>query len=110
MRYCAKLTKESAEVAQSMFSACAEAYEVLSDPVKRAYFDKHGYEGLKEGLYAEGQLKGGYRFGNNAEEIFDNFFKDSKEMNRVLDVGVTEEGGLFGHAFGGLKFNVNMGS
>lgn len=53
-----------------MFNAIAEAYEVLSDPIKRSYFDKHGYEALKERLYGSGALKGGYRFGNNADEIY----------------------------------------
>ena len=78
LRYHSKSTKQNPQVAQQMFDSCAEAYDVLSDPVKRAYFDKYGYQGLKEGMYAEGSLKGGYRFGNNAEEIFENFFKDSK--------------------------------
>jgi DnaJ family protein B protein 13 len=38
-------------VAAQLFSELAEAYEVLSDPVKRAYFDKFGIEKLKEGFY-----------------------------------------------------------
>jgi len=54
-------------VAEKMFNAIAEAYEVLSDPIKRSFFDKYGYEALKEGLYGSGALKGGYRFGNNAQ-------------------------------------------
>ena len=31
-------------------------------------------------------------------------------MNRVLDVEVTEGGSMFGHAFGGLNFKVDMSS
>ena len=109
LRYHPKSSRESQEVAEQMFNACAEAYEVLSDPVKRAYYDKHGHEALKEGLFNQGQLKGGYRFGNNAEEIFECFFKNSEEMNKVLDVSVKTGGGLFGHAFGGLNAKPALG-
>jgi DnaJ family protein B protein 13 len=47
LRYHPKTTKESQEVAAQIFSELAEAYQVLSDPVKRAYFDKYGVEKLK---------------------------------------------------------------
>ena len=40
---------------------------MLSDPIKRAFYDRHGYQKLKEGLFEEGQLKGGYRFGDNPD-------------------------------------------
>lgn len=65
LRYHPKNTKESQSVAAQVFSELAEAYEVLSDPVKRAYFDKYGVEKLKQGFYEEGKLRGGYRFADN---------------------------------------------
>lgn len=62
-----KLCKEDNKTAHHNFSEISEAYEVLSDPLKRSFYDKYGYVKLKEGLFAEGQLKGGYRFGNNPD-------------------------------------------
>lgn len=44
---------------------------MLSDPVKRSFFDKYGEEKLKEGFFTQGHLKGGYRFGGNPDEIFE---------------------------------------
>ena len=38
------------------FCLVSEAYEVLSDNIKRAFFDKYGEEVLKEGFFKEGEL------------------------------------------------------
>jgi DnaJ-class molecular chaperone len=40
---------ENVEQAAEMFHDIAEAYEVLNDLEKRAIYDQHGYEALKEG-------------------------------------------------------------
>lgn len=76
---------------------------MLSDPVKRAYYDKHGLERLKESFYEEGGLKAGYRFADNPQDIFDSLFADKEAVKGVLDLQLTTEGSLFGHAFGGLE-------
>ena len=37
--------------AEEKFKEAAEAYEILSDPDRRATFDRYGYEGLRSGGY-----------------------------------------------------------
>ena len=70
LRWYPKFAKENQNTAQHHFSELSEAYEVLSDPLKRSFFDKYGWKKLKDGLFEQGELKGGYRFGNNPDEIF----------------------------------------
>jgi molecular chaperone DnaJ len=39
-------------LAEDKFKEAAEAYEILSDPERRATYDRYGYEGLRSGGYA----------------------------------------------------------
>src|SRR5579875_3695168 len=66
--------------AEEKFKQAAEAYEVLSDPERRATYDRYGQEGLRGGGYAPNFDT----FGSVAD-IFEAFFG----------------GGGFGGAFGG---------
>ena len=74
LRWHPRFAKEEQQTAHHHFSEISEAYEVLSDPIKRAFFDRHGYLKLREGLFEDGQLKGGYRFAGNPDEIFEKFY------------------------------------
>src|SRR4051794_27924113 len=60
----------SAETAEEDFKEAAEAYEILSDPERRATFDRYGFDGLRSGGYAPPDFSG---FGSLGD-IFDAFF------------------------------------
>ncbi|KAI8474803.1 MAG: hypothetical protein J3K34DRAFT_453428 [Monoraphidium minutum] len=49
---------DDAAAASEKFKEVAEAYDVLSDPQKRAVFDAYGEEGLKGGVPPEGGMGG----------------------------------------------------
>ena len=72
--------------AEALFDKVSEAYDVLSNPARRAIYDQYGERGLKEGVPdGKGGVKGGkYRFSNNAVEIFTTFFGTSSPFADIL--------------------------
>ena len=67
--------------AEELFKEAAEAYEILSDPDKRARYDRFGHQGVNGGFGGAGA--GGFGGGMSMEDIFDQF------------------GDIFGSSFGG---------
>eukprot|EP00741_Cyanophora_paradoxa_P018984 tig00021108_g18327.t1 len=91
------------EQSEKKFKQVAEAYEVLSDPQKRAIFDQYGEEGLKHGVPPDGAGGGGfqgYNFSGNAEDIFTQFFGSANPFASFFDMGGM--GGGMGGGAGGM--------
>jgi molecular chaperone DnaJ len=58
--------------AETKFKEAAEAYEVLSDPDRRATYDRYGHEGLRSGGYAPN-----FETFGSVADIFEAFFGGS---------------------------------
>ena len=72
--------------AEATFSHISEAYDVLSNSARRAIYDQYGERGLKEGIPdGQGGITGGkYRYGNNALDLFAQFFGTSSPFADIL--------------------------
>ncbi|KAM5186454.1 dnaJ homolog subfamily B member 13 [Callospermophilus lateralis] len=95
--------KSSDPAAKETFKQIAEAYDVLSDPVKRAIYDKFGEEGLKGGIPLEFGSQApwttGYVFHGNPAKVFHEFFGGDNPFSEFFDA----DGSEVDLNFGGLR-------
>ncbi|KAL8130053.1 hypothetical protein V2J09_019208 [Rumex salicifolius] len=102
--------------AEAKFKQISEAYDVLSDPQKRAVFDQYGEEGLKGGVpppgaggpggggttyFSTGDIPASFRFNpRSADDIFAEFFGSSSPFGG-MGGGL---GGMRGNRFSSSMF------
>ena len=86
LKYHPKITKpENSATYEYYFQKLAEAYEVLSDPIKKEIFDIYGKEGLKNGIMKNGKKIDGYRYLGNGHEIFEKFMGTSNPFTLIRE-------------------------
>jgi molecular chaperone DnaJ len=75
--------------AETKFKEAAEAYEVLSDPERRATYDRYGHEGLRSGGYAPN-----FEAFGSVADIFEAFFGGSgSPFGDLFGTGSARTGG-----------------
>ncbi|CAI2737946.1 unnamed protein product, partial [Dicrocoelium dendriticum] len=67
------------------FEAISEAYDVLSDPKRRAIFDQFGEEGLKNRAPFESQWTEPYVYHGDPHKTFTNFFGSDNPFSQFQD-------------------------
>jgi molecular chaperone DnaJ len=68
--------------AEEKFKEAAEAYEVLSDPERRATYDRYGHEGLRSGGYAPN-----FESFGSVSDLFEAFFGGSSPFGDIFGTG-----------------------
>ncbi|KAK4879785.1 hypothetical protein RN001_007931 [Aquatica leii] len=73
------------DCSQKIFALIGEAYEVLSDPLRRAVFDQYGEEGLKRGVPGpEGYIQP-YHYHGDPMHTYKEFFGTASPYADLLD-------------------------
>ena len=71
--------------AEEKFKEASEAYEILSDPQKRAQYDQFGHAGVNSGFSSAGGFSGGFGgspFGDIFNDIFGDIFGATRQRGR----------------------------
>jgi molecular chaperone DnaJ len=88
MKYHPDKNPDDAE-ADAKFKDVAEAYEILSDPTKKARYDQMGYN-----AYSGGAQQGGFRGGGFAggfSDLFDQIRRQQENERRVRNYTITQK-------------------
>ncbi len=76
MKYHPDRNKDNSEEAEKNFKKIKEAYEILSDPKKRAAYDQFGHAGVDSAMGGAGGFGGGFSSAEGLGDIFGDVFGD----------------------------------
>ncbi|KAK5646489.1 hypothetical protein RI129_004953 [Pyrocoelia pectoralis] len=71
--------------AEKIFAFIGEAYEVLSDPLRRAVYDQYGEEGLKRGVSGLDGYISAYHYHGDPMRTYKDFFGTASPYADLLD-------------------------